>query len=162
MDITELLSNPIVWGLLVWLFSRFFTSKDKEEKSPTTKHTTRPEKPVDSRPPSRPKPSPVMTTVEHESRKPKNQTLQTVQEAYERMKAREVEKPDRIELVEAHGHQSHRLVPKEGTLPKLNRNVKQNHLLVDRQKAAQGVVWSEILGAPRSQKPHYTRNRRHS
>jgi hypothetical protein len=103
-----------------------------------------------------------MTTVEHESRKPKNQTLQTVQEAYERMKAREVEKPDRIELVEAHGHQSHRLVPKEGTLPKLNRNVKQNHLLVDRQKAAQGVVWSEILGAPRSQKPHYTRNRRHS
>jgi hypothetical protein len=46
--------------------------------------------------------------------------------------------------------------------PKVNRNANQNHLLIDRQKAVQGVVWSEILGAPRSKNPHYTRKRRHS
>lgn len=161
MDIIDLLSNPIVWAFLVWVFSRLFTSKKKEEKSPPQR-TPRPEKPANSRPPERSKPKPVITTVEHEARKKKTQTLQTVQEAYEKMKAGAVEKPERIELVETDKRQPHRQAPKEVPFPKVNRNVKQSHLLVDGNKAVQGVIWSEILGAPRAKNPHYTRNRRHS
>jgi hypothetical protein len=157
MDFTELLSNPLVWGLLVWLFSRLFTS-NKGEETPK-KQPNRPENRRSSQPNPRPNPKPVMTTVEQKSRKEVKPTLQTVQHAYENMKARPVEKADHVERVK---EQPKRTQLVREHLPKVDRNVKQNNLIVDRQKAVQGVIWSEILGAPRSKNPHYTRNRRHS
>jgi 5'-3' exonuclease len=158
MEITELLTNPLVWGLLAWLFSRFFTSNKKEEETPK-KQPNRQENHQNSRP--NPRPRPVMTTGEQKSRSGKNPTLQTVQQAYENMKVRSEGQIETIEIVKEQPKRT-QLVVREEHAPKVNRNVNQNHLMVDRQNAVQGVVWSEILGAPRSKNPHYTRNRRHS
>ncbi|MGM0874314.1 MAG: hypothetical protein ACQEWV_05845 [Bacillota bacterium] len=159
MEITELLKNPLVWGLLAWLFSRFFRSNKKEEET-SKKQPNRQERP-NSRPNPRPNPRPVMTTGEQKPRNEKKPTLQTVQQAYENMKVRTEEQIETIEIVKEQPKRA-KFVVQEEYVPKVNRNIKKNHLIVDRQKAVQGVVWSEILGAPRSKNPHYTRNRRHS
>lgn len=160
MEITELLTNPLVWGLLAWLFSRLFTSNKKEEETPK-KQPNRQENHQNSRPNPRPNPRPVMTTGEQKPRSGKKPTLQTVQQAYENMKVRAEGQIETIEIVKEQPKRT-QLVVKEEHAPKVNRNVNQNHLMVNRQNAVQGVVWSEILGAPRSKNPHYTRNRRHS
>jgi 5'-3' exonuclease len=160
MEITELLTNPLVWGLLAWLFSRFFTSNKKEEETPK-KQPNRQENHQNSRPNPRPNPRPVMTTGEQKPRSGKKPTLQTVQQAYENMKVRAEGQIETIEIVKEQPKRT-QLVVKEEQAPKVDRNVNQNHLMVNRQNAVQGVVWSEILGAPRSKNPHYTRNRRHS
>jgi 5'-3' exonuclease len=160
MEITELLTNPLVWGLLAWLFSRFFTSNKKEEETPK-KQPNRQENHQNSRPNPRPNPRPVMTTGEQKPRSGKKPTLQTVQQTYENMKVRAEGQIETIEIVKEQPKRT-QLVVKEEQAPKVDRNVNQNHLMVNRQNAVQGVVWSEILGAPRSKNPHYTRNRRHS
>jgi hypothetical protein len=149
MDITEILTNPLVWGVLAWLFSRLFTSKNKEE--PPTKQPNHQE----NRPRTNPKP--VRNKGEDRARKEVESTLQTVQQAYENMKSSAV---DHIE--DGMDVQEQPIKTLKDKIPTVNRNVNQKHLIVDRQKAVQGLVWSEILGAPRSKNPHYTRKSRHS
>lgn len=159
MDITEIFTNPLVWGLLAWLFSKFFTSKGKEEQNKSKPSNQRPKSPQEPRsnPRPRPVPKPVMTTVETKQREERKRPLQSVQEAYEKMKLQPV-KEEKVEIKE----RPKRIQPiKEERLPKVNRNVNRNDLIIDRQKAAQGVIWSEILGAPRAKKPHFTQKRRH-
>jgi hypothetical protein len=159
MELTELLTNPLVWGLLVWLFSRFFTSKNKEEESGKKQPNKRENRPK-SRPNSRPIPKPVMTTVDQKPRKEARPGLRTVQQAYENMKNQATEQIEQT-LVVNEQQKKTQFVRKE-QFPKVNLNIKKNNLKIDQQKAVQGVIWSEILGAPRSKNPHYTRNRRHS
>jgi hypothetical protein len=159
MELTELLTNPLVWGLLAWLFSRFFTSKNKEEETGKKQPNKRENRPK-SRPNSRPIPKPVVTTVDQKPRKEARPGLQTVQQAYENMKNQATEQIEHT-MVANEQQKKTRIVYKE-QFPKVNRNIKQNNLKIDQQKAVQGVIWSEILGAPRSKNPHYTRNRRHS
>lgn len=155
MDITEILTNPLVWGVLAWLFSRLFTSKNKEE-TPNNQpnHKESRSRPV---PTPRVNPTHAKNRVDDKTRKEVESTIHTVQHAYENIKARVEEQIDDVTVV--------KMQPKKTQIddfPKVNRNANQNHLLIDRQKAVQGVVWSEILGAPRSKNPHYTRKRRHS
>lgn len=161
MEITDLLSNPLVWGLLAWLFSRFFMSNKKEEET-TKKQPSRPQNHQDSRQHtrSRSNPKPIMTTVEHKSRQEGKPSLQTVQQAFEKMKERTLEQIDRDHMIEKLPKKTE--LVRETHFPKVDRKVKQNNLIVDRTKAVQGIIWSEILGPPRSKNPHYTQNRRHS
>lgn len=177
MDITEIFTNPLVWAALAWLFSRVFTSKTKEDETnqkqptkqtvspqdnrqdsrPSPRPNPRPNPRTSSRPNPRPVPKPVMTTVETKPREESRPPLQTVQEAYEKMKRNPV-KDDRVNTVKERLAKPQAV--KEEKLPKVNRNVNRNQLIVDQQSAAQGVIWSEILGAPRSKNPHYTQNKR--
>ncbi|OAS85026.1 MULTISPECIES: hypothetical protein [Metabacillus] len=160
MELTELLTNPLVWGALVWLFSRFFTSNKKDEETPKKQHNQRENRPnprPNPRQNSRTNPKPVMTTVERKPRNEAKPALQTVQQAYESMKNQATEK---TRIVKEQPNKR-KVVPRE-QFPKVNRNIKQNNLIIDQQKAVQGVIWGEILGAPRSKNPHYTRNKRHS
>ncbi|PGT82900.1 MULTISPECIES: hypothetical protein [Bacillaceae] len=177
MDITEIFTNPLVWAALAWLFSRVFTSKTKEDETnqkqptkqtvspqdtrqdsrPSPRPNPRPNPRTSSRPNPRPVPKPVMTTVETKPREENRPPLQTVQEAYEKMKRNPV-KDDRVNTVKERLGKPQAL--KEEKLPKVNRNVNRNQLIVDQQSAAQGVIWSEILGPPRSKNPHYTQNKR--
>lgn len=157
MDITEIISNPIVWAFLVWLFSRLFTNKNKEEEAPKN----RPEPNPRPRPNPRPVPKPVMTTVETRQRKEERKPpLQTVQEAYEKMKQRSEEHGEEVKVIKEQPKQ--KPVMEQERPISVNRSVRQNHLLIDQNKAAQGVIWSEILGPPRAKNPHYTKSRRHS
>lgn len=168
MDITDIISNPIVWAFLVWLFSRLFTNKNNEEENkpkvpsqPKNRQETRQNPRPNSRPTARPVPKPVMTTVESKKRNEENKPpLQTVQEAYEKMKQRSSEKEIEVR-VEKDQIKPKSVMPQERTLS-VNRNVRQNYLVIDQNKAAQGVIWSEILGPPRAKNPHYTKTRRHS
>jgi hypothetical protein len=163
MELTELLTNPLVWGVLVWLFSRLFTSNKKEEETPKKQPNQRENRPnprPNQRQSSRPHPKPVMTTVEQKSRNEKKPALRTVQQAYESMKNQATEKTEKTRIVKEQPKNT-KVVPKE-QIPKVNRNIKQNNLIIDQQKVVQGVIWGEILGAPRSKNPHYTRNKRHS
>ncbi|MBO1512267.1 hypothetical protein [Metabacillus bambusae] len=163
MELTELLTNPLVWGLLVWLFSRFFTSNKKDEETPKKQPNQRENRPnprPNPRQNSRPNPKPVMTTVERNPRNEAKPALQTVQQAYESMKNQATEKTEKTRIVKEQPKKSKVVLNEQ--FPKVNRNIKQNNLIIDQQKAVQGVIWSEILGAPRSKNPHYTRNKRHS
>lgn len=150
MDFTEILSNPLIWGLLVWLFSRIFVSNKKEEEAPK-KQPSRPQNRQESQPNTRQNPRPVMTRVEQKRRKEESSSLQTVQQAYEKMKDHTI--------VEENSKKTKHV--REKHFPKVDRQVRKNKLIVDRQKAVQGVIWSEILGSPRSKNPHYTQKRRH-
>lgn len=178
MDISDIFGNPIVWAFLAWLFSRIFTSgkedaSKKKPESPTERPThieprqndhTRPSprrnpspRP-NPRPSTRSNPKPVMTTVETRKREQKP-ALQTVQEAYEKMKVESFDKVEHVEIIKEEPKRV-RSVVKE-TTPKIKGNIKRNTLLIDQQKAVQGVIWSEVLGPSRAKNPHYTRNRRH-
>jgi len=164
MDLMDIFTNPIVWAFLVWLFSRFFTSKNNEEetkpKAPN-QPKNRPDPRQNPRPNPRPVPKPVMTTVEtRQRREDKKPALQTVQEAYEKMRQRSVEQEKEVMAVKEQPKKEP--VVKQESLILVNRNVSQHHLVIDQNKAAQGVIWSEILGPPRAKNPHYTKRRRHS
>lgn len=156
MDITEILTNPLVWGVIAWLFSRLFTSKNKEETTTELpkKHLEKRHKP---NPIPRPNPKPIQNKVEDKARKEVESTLQTVQQVYDTMKAKVAEQIEDVEIKQV----QQKKIQKE-KIPTVNRNVTQNHLIVDRQQAVQGLIWSEILGSPRSKNPHYTRKSRHS
>ncbi|MCM3442076.1 hypothetical protein [Metabacillus halosaccharovorans] len=164
MDITDIISNPIVWAFLVWLFSRLFTNKSNKEEDKQkvpNQPKTRQEPRQNPRPTARPVPKPVMTTVESKKRNDGSKPpLQTVQEAYEKMKQRSSEKEIEVRVVKEQPKPKS-VMTQERTLS-VNRNVRQNHLVIDQNKAAQGVIWSEILGPPRAKNPHYTKTRRHS
>ncbi|PMC39673.1 hypothetical protein CJ195_07095 [Bacillus sp. UMB0899] len=164
MDIMEIFSNPIVWAFLVWVFSRLFTNKNKEEENKSkapNKPENRPEPRKSSRSNPRPVPKPVMTTVETKQRKEdRRPPLQTVQEAYEKMKQRSGERGIDVKVMKEQPKQ--KPVVKEERPISVNRNVRQSHLVIDRNKAAQGVIWSEVLGPPRAKNPHYTKSGRHS
>jgi hypothetical protein len=163
MELTELLTNPLVWGALVWLFSRFFTSNKKDEETPKkqpNKRENRPNPKPNPRQNSRPNPKPVMTTVEKKTRNEAKPALQTVQQAYESMKNQATENLEKTRIVKEQPKKAKVVLNEQ--FPKVNRNIKQNNLIIDQQKAVQGVIWSEILGPPRSKNPHYTRNKRHS
>ncbi|HZH62935.1 MAG TPA: hypothetical protein VEY70_25970 [Metabacillus sp.] len=157
MDLMDIFSNPIVWAFLVWLFSRLFTNKSNEEEMPKNRPNPR----QNPKPNSRPVPKPVMTTVEtkqrREDRKP---PLQTVQEAYEMMRQRSREQENEVKAVKEQSKKEP--VVKQERPILVNRNVSQNHLVIDQNKAAQGVIWSEVLGPPRAKNPHYTKTGRHS
>ena len=101
-----------------------------------------------------------MTTIEPTSQKSKP-SLQTVQEAYESMK---VETKGQNEVFTRGNERTNktRVVHQPKQKPKVNRNISENILKMDKNKAMQGVIWSEILGASRSKNPHYTRKKRHS
>lgn len=164
MEISEILSNPLVWGLLVWLISRIFSSsKNGTEETPKqqpVKPDNRSNPVPNQRSTSREKPKSVMTTIEQTSQKAKP-SLQTVQEAYESMK---VETKGQNEVFNRGNERTKkaRVVQQPKQKPKVNRNIRANNLKVDKQKVMQGVIWSEILGSPRSKNPHYTRKKRHS
>jgi hypothetical protein len=171
MDLTELLTNPLVWGVLAWLFSRFFTSNKKDEETPKKQPNQRENRPnprpnprqssrQSSRQNPRQNPKPVMTTVEKKSRNEAKPALQTVQQAYESMKNQTTEKIEKTRIVKEQPKKTKVVLNEQ--FPKVNRNIKQNNLIIDQQKAVQGVIWGEILGPPRSKNPHYTRNKRHS
>lgn len=164
MNIMEIITNPIVWALLVWLFSRLFTTKNKEDenKSKTPNQPqNRSEQKAKQRSHSRPVPKPVMTTVgtkqKSEERRP---PLQTVQEAYEKMKKRSADQGTDGKNFKKQPVQEP-LLRQERPIS-VNRNVRQHPLVIDRNKAAQGVIWSEVLGPPRAKNPHYTKSRRQS
>ena len=166
MDIMDIFTNPIVWAFLVWLFSRLFTNKNNEDenkpKAPN-QPKNRPDPRQNPRPNTRPVPKPVMTTVETKERRgdrDRKPPLQTVQEAYEKMRQRSVEQDKEVKAVKEQPKRE--VVVKQERPILVNRNVSQNHLLIDQNKAAQGVIWSEILGPPRAKNPHYTKSRRHS
>ncbi|WP_226526399.1 hypothetical protein [Metabacillus niabensis] len=167
MDITDIISNPIVWAFLVWLFSRLFTNKNNEEENkpevpgqPKNRQEPRQNPRQNPRPTARPVPKPVMTTVESKRNEGSKPPLQTVQEAYEKMKQRSSEKEIEVRVVKEQPKPKS-VMPQERTLS-VNRNVRQNPLVIDQNKAAQGVIWSEILGPPRAKNPHYTKMGRHS
>ncbi|MGM7721074.1 hypothetical protein [Metabacillus sp. Hm71] len=153
--LTEIITNPIVWGILAWVFTKIFTSKkDEAPNEQPKKQVNQP----NERKNSRPYPKPVKTTIEQKHRKEATQVVETVQQAYEKMK----------NLQPAHAlndnqvRKQHKKVNRQVPLPKGKRTINQNRLSINKQKAVQGIIWSEILGPPRSQNPHYTRNRRHS
>ncbi|WP_026558702.1 hypothetical protein [Bacillus sp. J37] len=164
MDITDIISNPIVWAFLVWLFSRLFTNKNNQEENKPkvpSQPKNQQEPRQNPRPTARPVPKPVMTTIESKQRNERSKPpLQTVQEAYEKMKQRTSENEIEVRVVKEQPKPKS-VMPQERTLS-VNRNVRQNHLVIDQNKAAQGVIWSEILGPPRAKNPHYTKTRRHS
>ncbi len=164
MDIMEIISNPIVWAFLVWMFSRLFTSKNKEEENKPkgpNQPKNRPEPRQNTRPNSRPVPKPVMTTVETKQRKvARKPPLQTVQEAYEMMKQHSSLQVVEGKVVKEQPKRTKNV--KNEPPPMVNRNVRQQHLVIDQKKAAQGVIWSEVLGPPRAMNPHYTKKQRHS
>ncbi|WP_226667355.1 hypothetical protein [Metabacillus litoralis] len=179
MDISDIFGNPIVWAFLAWLFSRIFTT-GKEDESKKKKPENQAERPThieprqnehsrpsprrnpsprpNPRPTTRSNPKPIMTTVETKKSEQKP-SLQTVQEAYEKLKVKTFDQVEDVDIIKEEPKKV-RSVLKEN-IPKTNRNVKRNPLLIDQQKAVQGVIWSEILGPSRAKNPHYTRNRRH-
>ncbi|APH04336.1 hypothetical protein [Bacillus weihaiensis] len=168
MEFYDLLSNPLVWGVLVWLFSRIFSSsKGEENTNQPQRQKEKPEQKKPERSNSRPIPKPVRPASSKErdtSQKPQEKkSLQTVQEVYESMKRNgeealkntvQVQVP--IEKSRTREVRSIKVEPK----PQVNRNISSDPLTIDKNKAAQGLVWSEILGAPRGKNPHFNQRRR--
>ncbi|MDQ0224823.1 hypothetical protein [Metabacillus niabensis] len=149
MDLFEIFTNPLVWAIIVGLITKLFFSKDEDSNKKKEQTNNKPKQKL---------PKPVMTTVErHKEKREKHKTRQTVQQAYEKMQKAEV------------GNYQKNIDAKQKIRGKSYKQVKQNpspvrdnRLIVDRRNAIQGVIWSEILGPPRSKNPHYTRNKRHS
>lgn len=154
MDITEILANPLVWGLLAWIFSKLFMSRKQEDETREKAAPPREQLP-NSLPNPRPNPTPrSANTAENLPKREYKQQLKTVQQAYEELKTKSAEPPEKLQKRERP-----KLVLNE---IKTVQKISGNKLRVDKQKAIQGVIWSEILGQPRSKNPHYTRNKRHS
>ncbi|PAD66920.1 hypothetical protein CHH83_21650 [Bacillus sp. 7586-K] len=149
MDLFEIFTNPLVWAIIVGLITKLFFSKDEDSNKKKEQTNNKPKQKL---------PKPVVTTVErHKEKREKHKTRQTVQQAYEKMQKAEV------------GNYQKNIDATQKIRGKSNKQVKQNpppvrdnRLIVDRRNAIQGVIWSEILGPPRSKNPHYTRNKRHS
>lgn len=149
MDLFEIFTNPLVWAIIVGLITKLFFSKDEDSNKKNEQTNNKPKQKL---------PKPVMTTVERpKEKREKHKAKQTVQQAYEKMQKAEV------------GNYQKNIDATQKIRGKSNKQVKQNpspvrdnRLIVDRRNAIQGVIWSEILGPPRSKNPHYTRNKRHS
>ncbi|WP_052738052.1 hypothetical protein [Bacillus sp. SA1-12] len=155
--LTEIITNPIVWGILAWVFTKIFTSKkDDAPAEQPKKQVNQPKERKDSRP----YPTPVKSTSEQKHRKEATQVIETVQQAYEKMKNLQPAKA--INNNQAKEQQKKTQVNQKVSTSNAKRIINKNSLSVDKQKAVQGIIWSEILGPPRSQNPHYTRKRRHS
>ncbi len=149
MDLFEIFTNPLVWAIIVGLITKLFFSKDEDSNKKKEQTNNKPKQKL---------PKPVMTTVERpKEKREKSITKQTVMQAYEKMQKAEVGNYQKNKnAAQKVREQSNKRVKQN------NSPVKDNRLKVDRRNAIQGVIWSEILGPPRSKKPHYTRNKRHS
>ncbi|MFC0270053.1 hypothetical protein ACFFIX_01080 [Metabacillus herbersteinensis] len=145
MEILEIFQNPIVIAFLIWILSSFFRGKPKEEDAQKQKQQGK----------TRQQPKPVFTTVEQpKQRRAEQQLKETVQNAYEKIKSETVEQ----------------ITPSSTTRdrrPISTRSKKENEVKVtsvagtksaiqlNKQSVIQGVIWSEILGPPRSKNPHF-------
>lgn len=142
MDLFDLLQNPLVIGLVLWLVSKIFTGGKKEDESKQKKRPT-------SVPKQQKQPKPVFTTVE-EPRK-KRETRRLVQKIDE-------EAFERTEVLNENRRTVSRL---NQPTNKVRSEVNEDHKMLSFNKKAvvQAVIYSEILGKPRSKSPHFARRR---
>ncbi|MDQ0231594.1 hypothetical protein [Metabacillus malikii] len=142
----ELLSNPLIWGAIIWLFSRLFVGKGEEDQNQNK--TNKPRQQIEQ-------PKPKESSAEPKRRK---QELQTVQEAYEKLKTLSTDVTERSRRSNE-GREQRNVQKRQETVPKVDRHVSRDFLSINKKKAAEGVIWSEILGPPRAKAPHYTRTK---
>ena len=104
---------------------------------------------------TRQQPKPVFTTVEDlETKKTEKQLKETVQNAYEKIKSEAVEQITPSSTTRDRRPSSIR--SKKVSEVKVTSVVgNRNTIQLNKQSVVQGVIWSEILGPPRSKNPHF-------
>jgi inner membrane protein involved in colicin E2 resistance len=149
MDVFELLTNPLVWAVLVGLFTKIFVSKEDENKK----------KQQETKKTKNQLPKPVMTTVEkprENRRRQKQIEKQTVQQAYEKLKNHEAEQIQKNINVSPQQTRKTAMTRSQAN----NKPLQEEKMIFNQKTAVQGIIWSEVLGPPRSKNPHYTRHKR--
>ncbi|MEC2076514.1 hypothetical protein [Metabacillus fastidiosus] len=149
MDFSDLLTNPLIIGAIIWFVSKIFTGRKQEEEN------KRKERPIQV-PNQQERPKPVFTTADRETerrnRKEAAAPPEPVQEAYEqvRERMRQREASNRTKETVSRLNQPRK--------PLLNESKKDNEMLsFNKKTVVQAVIYSEILGKPRSKSQHFTR-----
>ncbi|MCM3596279.1 hypothetical protein M4D55_10885 [Metabacillus idriensis] len=142
-----ILSNPLVIAGLIFVLSSLFGKKKKERQ----KQRRQKEKPA----PAAPVPSIDQTADQQPAKERMKEAIQTIESRYQAAKT------DSSELGNEIGSASDEIKSEIVTVSKISQpeRTKANHV-INKDNVVQGFIWSEILGSPRSKKPHPSAKRR--
>jgi len=151
-----LLDNPFIIIVLIGIISSLF-KKGKEVPDPKKR---KPKPFVESIP----LPKDIVKEIRQEAAKymkpfEQEQPVQTLQSEYNEVRKKAAEQPPAKSpvLEESYSGMMHTPFAQEiGDIP-LQAESREG-LAVDKKKLADAVIWAEILGPPRSKKPHRTMN----
>ncbi|TDL82252.1 hypothetical protein [Peribacillus frigoritolerans] len=141
-----ILTNPLVIAGLIFVLSSLFGKKKRERQQRRQK-----EKPASAAPvPS------IDQTANHQPAKERmKEAIQTIESRYQAAKT------DSSELGNEIGSPADEMKTEIVTVSKISKpeRAKANHV-INKDNVVQGFIWSEILGPPRSKKPHPSAKRR--
>lgn len=145
MEFLEIFQNPLVIAFVIWILSSFFKGKPKEEDAEKQKQQRK----------TRQQPKPVFTTVEEPKRRnAEKQMKETVQNANEKIKLETIEQIEPSSKIRDRRPTSTRL-KQEREMKVTSVSGNKSAIQLNKQSVVQGVIWSEILGPPRSKNPHF-------
>lgn len=139
-----ILSNPLVIVGLIFVISSLFGKKKKERQQRRKK-----EKPASAAP------SIDQTANQQPAKDRMKEAIQTIESRYQAAKT------DSSELGNEIGSPADEIKTEIVTVSKINQpeRTKANSV-INKNNVVQGFIWSEILGSPRSKKPHSSAKRR--
>ena len=151
MDFTIFFDNPIIFIILVAVISALFRKKKESSRDPEGPRRTN--QPLDKRP------SQTQTTLDEVrevfkelSRSFSNPTASSNQKRedpyYEEKKVEELTEPTFVE------QEIEPLITDSPLRSMIQETPKEKAIEVDRSKIVDAIIWTEILGPPRSKKPY--------
>lgn len=139
-----ILSNPLVIVGLIFVLSSLFGKKKKERQQRRQK-----EKPASA------EPSIDQTANQQPAKERMKEAIQTIESRYQAAKT------DSGELGNEIGSPADEIKTEIVTVSKINQPERTvANSVINKNNVVQGFIWSEILGSPRSKKPHPSAKRR--
>lgn len=149
MDLVEfILSNPLVIAGLIFVLSSLFGKKKKGKQQRRQK-----ENPASAA--SVPVPSIEQTETKPEAKERMKEAIDTIETRYHSVKS------EMSELGNEIGSAADEIQAGIQTDSKNSQNERTKaNPVINKDNVVQGIIWSEILGSPRSKKPHASAKRR--
>jgi DNA repair exonuclease SbcCD ATPase subunit len=147
MDLVEfILSNPLVIAGLIFVLSSLFGKKKKGKQQRRQKENPAASVPV---------PSIEQTETKPEAKERMKEAIDTIETRYHSVKS------EMSELGNEIGSAADEIQAEIQTYSKNSQNGRTRaNPVINKDNVVQGIIWSEILGSPRSKKPHASAKRR--
>jgi gas vesicle protein len=147
MDLVEfILSNPLVIAGLIFVLSSLFGKKKKGKQQRRQKENPAASVPV---------PSIEQTETKPEAKERMKEAIDTIETRYHSVKS------EMSELGNEIGSAADEIQAEIQTDSKNSQNERTKaNPVINKDNVVQGIIWSEILGSPRSKKPHASAKRR--